>query len=339
MSTNERRVRRGSLAMLATVAITTTGLAVPYLAQAAEPTHDRVVSANPENFTPNVEDGQVNAMVQIGNRIIAVGNFTRVTPTGGATVTRNRIFAFNATTGALDNTFLPAVDNTINDIADAGDGTVYIGGNFTSVNSAARTQRVARINATTGAVVTAFQSPNPNKNVTDIQLINSRLYLGGAFTTVGGQPRTQLAALNPTTGADTNTVALTFGGTWNGGSTTIKHFDISDNGATLVAVGNFRTVNGQSRLQIMMANLSGASAMLSGWATRATRPTAPRRSTPTCATSTSLRPTTTSWSWPPVPHRAARTQERSAIPPRAGRSVRPVLARTRAGSTTAVATP
>lgn len=238
-------------------------------ASAVEATHDKVVSANPENVTPNVEDGRVNSMVQIGNRIIAVGKFTKVTPTGGSTVTRNSIVAFNATTGVLDNTFVPDVGTKeVFEVVDAGDGTVFIGGLFSKVNGAAKTQKVARINATTGAVVATFKSPNPNGQITDMQLSGGKLYIGGSFTTVNKQPRTLLAALNPATGADTGSTALTFADTWNGGTIGIKHFDISDDGTTLVAVGNFRNVDGESRPQIMMADLSGPSATLSGWATQ-----------------------------------------------------------------------
>jgi hypothetical protein len=84
---------------------------------------------------------------------------------------------------------------------------------------------------------------------------------------MGGQPQDLLAALDPTTGANTGHLGLDFADTWNGGSLGIKHFDISDDGSTLVAVGNFRTVNGQSRPQIVMVNTSGATATLSSWAT------------------------------------------------------------------------
>ncbi len=68
---------------LVTVTATVVALGAIAQVQAAEPVQDRIVSANPENFTPNVEDGKVESMVQVGNRIIAVGKFTKVTPTGG----------------------------------------------------------------------------------------------------------------------------------------------------------------------------------------------------------------------------------------------------------------
>ena len=84
MSTSLRRTGRGGLAALAALTLAASAVASTQLATAAEPIHDRIVSDNPENITPNVEDGRVNVMVQIGNRIIAGGRFTTVTPAGGA---------------------------------------------------------------------------------------------------------------------------------------------------------------------------------------------------------------------------------------------------------------
>jgi len=260
-------MRTSMLAATAAAALTVGGLSLAAIpASASEPTIDHVVSANPENWTPNVDNGLVEGMVQVGNRIIAVGKFTSVT-WNGTTYVRNNIFAFNATTGAVDTSFVPDVGTKeVKDIADAGDGTVYIGGLIAKVNGTSRS-KVARINATTGALVTAFKPPTINGEVSDLQLANGRLYAGGSFTTVGGVARTLIVALDPTTGADTNTVNLAFGDPWNGGSMGIKHFDISDDGSALVAVGNFTTVDGQPRAQIVRVDLTGPTATLSGWAT------------------------------------------------------------------------
>lgn len=268
-------VKRSLIVLLATSAMVS-GLST---VNAVEPQLDSVVSTNPENHTPNINDGRVNAMVQVGDRVIAVGKFTSVTAAasaGGATTTRNSIFAFDAATGVIDETFIPDVGTKeVFDIVDAGDGTVYIGGLFSSVNGAANTGKVARLDAATGAVIATFKSPKPNVGVTDMHLINARLYIGGGFTALAGKPRSLLAALNPDTGADTGSVALNFTDTWNGGSLSLKHLDISDDGRTLVAVGNWRNVNGESRPQIVMLDLSGPTAVLSNWATQ--------RFTSTCA--------------------------------------------------------
>ena len=277
MSSNSLRVgsmrRRTRLVAGGTALVTAAFVAsVALPAHGAEPTHASVVSIDPSNVTPNVNQGKVESMVQIGSRIIAVGKFTSVTApasAGGATFTRNSIFAFDAATGAIDTAFAPNVGTAeVSEVVDAGDGTVFIGGLFSKVNGVARTGKVARINATTGAVVTTFKSPALNGGLSDMQLVNSKLYISGGFTTVAKQPHTLLAALNPLTGADTNTLDVSFTDTWNGGALGIKHFDISDNGSALVAVGNFRTVNGESRPQIVKLDLTGPTATLSPWATQ-----------------------------------------------------------------------
>jgi Malectin domain len=260
-------------ALLSTAAVSTATARVTVAGPTAgaEPTFDHIVSAAPAGFTPNVNEGRVEAMAQVGKRIIAVGNFATVTAAasaGGETYDRRGIFAFNAKTGVIDTAFTPDVGGArVADIVAAGDGTVYLGGDFASVNGAANTGKVARIDAKTGAVVARFRAPAIKGPVSGLRLANDRLYIGGGFTAVAGKPRTLLAALSPTTGADTGSVDFSFAGPWHGGSIGIKRFDISDNGKLLVAVGNFRTVDGQPRAQIMKANLGGRTAQLSGWST------------------------------------------------------------------------
>ena len=77
--------------------------------------HDRVVSAVPGQ-TPAVNDGEVNAIVQVGNIMVVGGTFTNVTPVGGAAQTRNYIFAFNVSTGALVPNFNPTLNGTVNEL-------------------------------------------------------------------------------------------------------------------------------------------------------------------------------------------------------------------------------
>jgi hypothetical protein len=55
---------------------------------------------------------QVAAAVQVGNRIVAGGQFTKVASAAAPTtaIARSNIFAFDATTGASDPAFAPALD-------------------------------------------------------------------------------------------------------------------------------------------------------------------------------------------------------------------------------------
>src|SRR4029450_2169402 len=80
-------------------------------AQAVNIAQDKIVNPNPENWTPNVLNGQINSIVQVGNQIYAGGQFTQVQAASGGTIfSRSNLFAFNATTGAIDTTFAPTFD-------------------------------------------------------------------------------------------------------------------------------------------------------------------------------------------------------------------------------------
>ena len=86
--------------------------------QAVNVAQDQIVNPNPANFTPNVLNGQINSIVQIGNQIYAGGQFTQVQAASGGTIfSRSNLFAFDATTGAIDTTFAPTFDNVVKALA------------------------------------------------------------------------------------------------------------------------------------------------------------------------------------------------------------------------------
>ena len=213
-------------------------------ADAVNAAQTTLVSPNPADFTPHVMNGSVDAITQIGSRIVAAGTFTRVRQTlNGPDIVRNHIFAFDATTGAIDTSFNPNLSGSANSLDT--DGTyVYVGGSFTSVSGQSATKRVARLTAT-GTLVPGL--PVPNKAVNEVVVRGGRLYLGGGFTRVGSTARASLAALDTSTGALLNAVNVGFAGTHNGGTTTIVRMDVSPDGSKLVAVGNFLTAGGQPR--------------------------------------------------------------------------------------------
>jgi hypothetical protein len=257
--------RRGLLALFTAgvFAISMAGVAAP--ASAVNSPLASVVSTNPADFTPQVMNGSVQGITQIGNKIVAVGTFTTVRQTvTGANITRNGIFAFDATTGAIDMGFNPNLGGNANSVDT--DGTfLYVGGAFTSVGGNTATKRVAKLTAA-GANVPGLQVPN--KAVNEVVVRGTRLYIGGAFTNVGGAgtPRTALAVLDTTTGAVLPDVNISFAGLHNGGTTNITRMDVTPDGSKLVAVGNFTTVGGLPREQIVMINLAGT-ASVSTWHT------------------------------------------------------------------------
>jgi len=228
-----------------------------------------MVSDQPAAWTPNVLDGKVRQTATVGGVTVAVGDFTQVTSNGSSTVlNRQDIFAFDSS-GQVSSTFTPLTNGSdVNDVIDSGDGhSVYIAGSFSDVNGVAKTGKIARVDVNTGQVLTSFRSPAFNLPVTDIQLINGKLYVAGQFTTVNTQPRSLLTVLDPSTGAEIETFDATFGGTWNGGRMGITHMTVSPDGTRMVVVGNFRTVNTLPRIQIAMFDLGSNPNTLDSWAT------------------------------------------------------------------------
>ena len=55
-------------------------------AQAVNVAQNQIVNPNPANFTPNVLNGQINSIVQIGTRSTPVCQFTQVQAASGGTI-------------------------------------------------------------------------------------------------------------------------------------------------------------------------------------------------------------------------------------------------------------
>ena len=260
-----RRPRATLLVVLAlTAAMLVLGNGVGQAFQISQPA---VVSADPVNFTPNITNGKVEAIVQVGNRMIVAGTFTQAQNAGSnTTLTRNRILAFNATTGVIDTAFNPNVNGEITSMVVAPGGTsLIIAGTFTSVGGAAAT-RIAKIDAVTGARISAFTA-TAAATVNDMALWGSKVILGGSFNKVDNVARTKIASVDAVTGALDPNVNLSVTGLFNGGSTNIQKLDVSPDNSKLVIVGNFTAVAGQSRVQIALINLSAGPATVANWQT------------------------------------------------------------------------
>jgi len=150
-----------------------------------------VVSSNPADWTPHVLDGKVAAIVQVGNKIVAGGQFTKVASAAAPTtaIARSNIFAFDATTGAIDPAFAPVMDDDVEALAVAPDGlSVFAGGRFTKINGVAQ-KSLVKLRLRDGARITAFKG-RTNARVKDMAVSGGRLYIGGTFKTVNAVART-----------------------------------------------------------------------------------------------------------------------------------------------------
>lgn len=238
-----------------------------------------IVSEDPVDWTPQVpgtwdnkathDDSyyyQVMTMVPLGDLMYAGGNFPLVkSGNGNTSYNRNNIFSFNAQTGVVTN-FAPDFDGQVNAILPSKDGkALYVGGEFSHVNGVARS-KLAKIDATTGALINDFKNTKFNGKVNDLDYIGNRLIVAGKFTKAGTKARTGFASLNATTGSVTNFMNVTLSGQLNAASTQgIWRFALSPDQTKLAATGSFLKVNGESRLQLFVLNVSSTGTTLANW--------------------------------------------------------------------------
>ena len=256
-----------SVAAVAATAITITAV-VPAQAQDGH-AQSQVVTAVPASFTPNINDGSTFAINQIGSRILVGGSFSNESNHGSSTVfSQPYVFAFDATTGALDTNFVPRLNGAVESIEPGPSAdTAYIAGTFSTVNGVAD-KSIILVNTTNGAIVAPFKAPTLNGIGNAIRLTGGRLLLAGGFTTANGVAHGGLVSLNPTTGAldPFMNIQLTGHHNYNGsgadGGVGGNEMDVSPNGRQLVVIGNFKNANGVQHDQIVMIDLTGSSAVI-----------------------------------------------------------------------------
>ena len=137
-------------------------------------------------------DGPVNATAYANGTLYVGGNFTHVSPWTGAAA------ELDAGTAKL---IAPLrVLGKVDAITGDGAGGWFLGGAFTSVEGVAR-QNLAHVDAKGN--LTAW-NPGANGEVFALAfdfLHPNALYVSGSFTTLGGQTRNELGAVDPATGA------------------------------------------------------------------------------------------------------------------------------------------
>ena len=208
------------------------------------------------NFDPNT-NGPVNAVaVESSGAVVFGGTFTALQPNGAIeAIARNRLARVDFS-GALDTTFNPDANGSVEVLALRADGSLIVGGalstvrptgvmllggNFATIGGVA-SRNLALINDD-GTVSTAFQ-PNPNGAVTALLSLPSGSTLAaGSFTTIAGANRNRLARFNSDGSLDTG-YSPNFAGTVN--ALIVQ----ADNRSLVIAGGSFATVNGAARANL-----------------------------------------------------------------------------------------
>src|SRR5256714_13126067 len=152
-----------------------------------------------DGFDPNANGLIRVIVVQPDGKILLGGDFTTLSPNGGAPVTRNRIARLNPD-GTLDTAFNPNATGSVDTIALQTDGKILVGGGFNGASSIGGQPRnyIARLDATTG-LADSF-NPNAENTVRTIAVqTDGKILVGGVFVSIGGQARFFIARLDATT--------------------------------------------------------------------------------------------------------------------------------------------
>jgi hypothetical protein len=218
------------------------------------------------SWNPNIQgpgsNPQVSAIAVSGQTVYAGGEFFN--SIGGRA--RNGLAALDPSTGWVTswnpNPHAASGGGGVNAIA-ANGPAVYVGGWFNSIGGQTR-HGLAALDPITGEatgwdpdVWNAYGGNNTPGTVNAIELANQLVYVGGYFTSVGGTPRTSLAAVDPTTGEATS---------WNpdpsiDGSCEI--FLLQASQSRVYVGGWFDWIGGQARSRLAAVNTTTGEA--TGW--------------------------------------------------------------------------
>lgn len=195
-------------------------------------------------------DGTVSAIATTGTRTFLGGNFGRVGP-----VTGNLATFLPATLDPAPGYRMASRPVFTNNLVHAsipdGSGGWYVGGQFTQWQGLPR-QGLAHVLAdgTLSPLAPALAGAGAYAGVRALALVGGRLYAGGDFTTLDGQPCNTLLAFEN----DSSTPLA-----WDSG-VTAPVYSLLSSGDTLYAGGAFRSVAGQERASL--AAFDGASGAL-----------------------------------------------------------------------------
>ncbi len=200
-------------------------------------------------FNPGANNA-VNALaLQADGKILVGGSFTTL---GGES--RDRIGRLN-TDGTLDSTFNPGANSAVNAFALQADGRILMGGFFTVLGGESRA-RIARLNAD-GSLDGEF-NPGASGGYGCLYSLavqtDGKILVGGGFTTLGGQPRTNIVRLNADGTLD-NGFNLGAGSLYS----YVSSLAVQVDGKILVG-GDFTTLGGRARRYIARLNNSAPAA-------------------------------------------------------------------------------
>lgn len=155
------------------------------------------------------------------------------------------------------------IDGGVAAIALGADGSVYVGGGFSSIKGVNR-RYLAKVSPGGSGVVDATWNPAPDRGVRALAVDASGVYAGGSFSDIGGLARSRLAKIalasgavdatwNPAPNANQETVPLS-----------VESLVVDPTNGVLYVGGIFTEIGGQTRASAARVSTAGAGAA-DGW--------------------------------------------------------------------------
>lgn len=202
-------------------------------------------------WNPDVSGGEVRTLLLNGTTLYVGGDFTTIDGQ-----VRNRLAALD-TTASVAGTYTtgwdPDADATVNALAFSAPSTLYIGGDFTTVDSNSRNHLAAvDLTATTAGFYTTNWNPKAGNVVNTLAQVATAVIAGGNFHSVGGQLRNHLAAFSIQVG-----VVTSFNPNVDD---IVRALTVSGDSTILYIGGDFTTVATQTRNHLAAVDTTASSA-------------------------------------------------------------------------------
>ncbi len=212
-------------------------------------------------FNPNPNGSLTSAAVTSSGQIYFGGSFNSVQPNAtGFPISRSNVARINSD-GSLDAAFDPSINGTANTVVPLSDGSVFVGGNFSSIQvggaflvggtfshvSGNVASNLALLN--TDGTYNSSYGANPNGTVNAIATQpNGKELIGGAFTTVAGLPSPYLARVNVDGSLDTS---------FNAPANASVNAILVEPNSQLLVGGAFTSIGGQAATYLARLSPSG----------------------------------------------------------------------------------
>lgn len=206
------------------------------------------------NWNPSADNAVFAMALDAAGAVYAAGQFTSI---GGQPRGRiARIASHGA--GVVDAVWNPSANSRVDTLVIDADGSVFVGGHFTSVGGVPRA-RIAKVSGTGVGAVDALWNPSAGNYVSGLTLAaGNTIYARGPFNSIGGQPQSLIARLS-------SVGAGTVDATWNPRPDSTVDALLVDGLGSVYVGGRFSSIGGQPRDRLARLAVDGDGAADPDW--------------------------------------------------------------------------